>query len=89
MACREAVVSVGQWIGQTKRTLVYGGARKGWMELLANTVKERGGRVLGVTAVADTLENAIAKAYEHTKKVHMDHSFYRSDIGQRALKALK
>ena len=48
-----------------------------------------GGRVLGVTAVADTLENAIEKAYVHTKKVHMDNSFYRSDIGQRALKALK
>ena len=48
-----------------------------------------GGRVLGVTAVADTLENAIAKAYVHTKKVHMDNSFYRNDIGQRALKALQ
>lgn len=48
-----------------------------------------GGRVLGVTAIADTLEEAIAKAYAHTKKVHMDNSFYRNDIGQRALKALR
>ncbi|MBQ5826983.1 MAG: TIGR00730 family Rossman fold protein [Bacteroidaceae bacterium] len=62
--CREAVVSVGQWIGETKRTLVYGGARKGWMELLASTVKESGGRVLGVVPqilverglVSDTLD---------------------------------
>ena len=48
-----------------------------------------GGRVLGVTAVADTLQEAIATAYVHTKKVHMDNSFYRNDIGQRALKALQ
>ena len=63
-ACRDAVISVGQWIGQTRRTLVYGGARKGWMELLASTVKESGGRVLGVVPqilverglVSDTLD---------------------------------
>ena len=48
-----------------------------------------GGRVLGVTAIADTLQEAIAKAYVHTEKVHMDNSFYRNDIGQRALKALQ
>ncbi|MBQ4563747.1 MAG: phosphoribosylamine--glycine ligase, partial [Lachnospiraceae bacterium] len=47
-----------------------------------------GGRVLGVTAIADTLEEAIEKSYAHTKKVKMDNSFYRNDIGQRALKAL-
>jgi len=48
-----------------------------------------GGRVLGVTAIADTLEEAVGKAYVYTKKVHMDNSFYRNDIGQRALKALQ
>ncbi len=48
-----------------------------------------GGRVLGVTAVADTLVEAIEKSYAYTKKVHMDNSFYRNDIGQRALKALQ
>ena len=48
-----------------------------------------GGRVLGVTAIADTLEEAIEKSYAHTAKVKMDNSFYRKDIGQRALKALQ
>ncbi len=48
-----------------------------------------GGRVLGVTAVAEDLKSAIEKAYVHTKKVKMDNSFYRNDIGQRALKALQ
>ncbi len=46
-----------------------------------------GGRVLGVTAIADTLENAIQKAYESVKKVKFDNIYYRNDIGSRALKA--
>ncbi|MBQ2967139.1 MAG: phosphoribosylamine--glycine ligase [Clostridia bacterium] len=46
-----------------------------------------GGRVLGVTATADTLENAIDKAYAEVKNVSFENAFYRNDIGQRALKA--
>ncbi len=48
-----------------------------------------GGRVLGATAVAGTLENAISASYEMVKKIHFDNAFYRSDIGQRALAANK
>ena len=46
-----------------------------------------GGRVLGVTATADTLEKAINKAYERVGKVDFENAFYRKDIGARALKA--
>ena len=46
-----------------------------------------GGRVLGVTAVADTLSEAIASAYSKVEKVKFDNAFYRSDIGARAMKA--
>lgn len=46
-----------------------------------------GGRVLGVTETADTLENAIAKAYESVSMVHFDNAYYRKDIGGRALAA--
>lgn len=46
-----------------------------------------GGRVLGVTAVADTLEEAVAKAYREADKVHFDGEFFRKDIGARALAA--
>ena len=46
-----------------------------------------GGRVLGVTAVADTLEGAIESAYANTEKISFGNAFYRRDIGQRALKA--
>ena len=48
-----------------------------------------GGRVLGVTAVADTLEVAINKAYKTVPDVKFDDAFYRRDIGKKALEALK
>ena len=44
-----------------------------------------GGRVLGVTETADTLENAIAKAYETVKTVNFANAYYRKDIGKKAL----
>ena len=46
-----------------------------------------GGRVLGVTATAPTLKEAIDRAYENIQKVHFDNAYCRRDIGQRALKA--
>ena len=46
-----------------------------------------GGRVLGATAIADSLEEAIKKAYKATKEIKFENGFYRSDIGQKALKA--
>ena len=48
-----------------------------------------GGRVLGVTAVADTLEAAVKKAYAKTETVDFANGFYRHDIGARALAAKK
>ena len=48
-----------------------------------------GGRVLGVTAVADTLQDAITAAYGKVDVIRFDNAFCRRDIGQRALKALK
>lgn len=46
-----------------------------------------GGRVLGVTERASTLEEAIEKAYQSVEKIHFDNAFYRKDIGKRALAA--
>ena len=48
-----------------------------------------GGRVLGVTAVADDLKTAISYAYDAVKEVKFQNARCRSDIGQRALKAFK
>ena len=46
-----------------------------------------GGRVLGATAVADTLGNAIHEAYKMVETIHFDNAFYRHDIGTKAMKA--
>ena len=48
-----------------------------------------GGRVLGVTAVEDTLEAAVASAYGKVAEVSFGNAYYRSDIGARALMAKK
>jgi phosphoribosylamine--glycine ligase len=44
-----------------------------------------GGRVLGVTAVADTLEAALHDAYEMAGRISFEGAWYRRDIGARAL----
>ena len=48
-----------------------------------------GGRVLGVTAVEDTLPAAIKAAYKRVSTVSFGNAFFRHDIGQRALRALE
>ena len=48
-----------------------------------------GGRVLGVTAVADDLVSAIDAAYGKVAKVSFEKAHYRHDIGARARKALE
>jgi len=47
-----------------------------------------GGRVLGCTAVADTLAEAIDAAYRLTDLVTFENAYMRRDIGQRALKGV-
>ena len=44
----ESARRIGEWIGQTGKTLIYGGANLGLMECVARTVKENGGKVIGV-----------------------------------------
>lgn len=48
-----------------------------------------GGRVLNVTAIADTVAEAQARAYEAVKRVDWPEGFYRSDIGWRAVEREK
>jgi phosphoribosylamine--glycine ligase len=43
-----------------------------------------GGRVLGVTAIGDTLEAALRLAYQATAEIHFDGMHYRKDIGASA-----
>jgi len=45
-----------------------------------------GGRVLAVTAAAESLDEALHSAYEAMGKIHFEGMYYRRDIGHRALK---
>ena len=58
-------------------------------KLDGDTLVTSGGRVTGTTAVADSLEEAIREAYRISDGVHFENAYRRSDIGQRALQALK
>lgn len=45
-----------------------------------------GGRVLGVSAVADTLAEAVRAAYGKVEKISFENACYRTDIGKKALR---
>ena len=64
-------------------TFVAGGAMKD------GKLVTSGGRVTGTTAIADSLEEAIKEAYRLSDGVKFEGAYRRSDIGQRALQALK
>ena len=44
-----------------------------------------GGRVLGITNIADTLDKAIKLSYEDAKQISFEGAYYRKDIGEKAL----
>ena len=48
-----------------------------------------GGRVLGVTARAPRLDEAVSRAYEAARLISFEDMYYRKDIGARALRAPK
>ncbi len=50
-------------------------------------VRTSGGRVLCVTALADSVKQAQAKAYDAARGIHFDGMQYRRDIGHRAINA--
>ena len=45
-----------------------------------------GGRVLGVSAVGDTLEQALQLSYDKIKEIHFTDMHYRTDIGRKVVK---
>lgn len=51
-------------------------------------VKTNGGRVLGVTALGEGIKDAMDKAYDACDKISWSGSFYRKDIGARAIARL-
>ena len=63
--------------------IFHAGTKKQDGEILTN-----GGRVLGVTALGDTLESAIEKAYSTIEKISWQHKYCRKDIGKKGLSYL-
>ncbi len=49
------------------------------------TIVTDGGRVLGVVAKADSLRDAVDRAYEGVERISFQNAFYRKDIAHRAL----
>lgn len=50
-----------------------------------DAIVTQGGRVLGVTALGDTVQAAIAKAYQAVDKIRWEGVQFRTDIGKKAL----
>ncbi len=50
-----------------------------------SSILTNGGRVLGVTALGDTLESAITNAYSTTEKISWPNKYCRTDIGKKGL----
>ena len=63
--------------------IFHAGTKKQNKKIITN-----GGRVLGVTALGDTLELAINNAYDITEKISWKNKYSRTDIGKKGLKHL-
>jgi phosphoribosylamine--glycine ligase len=57
-------------------------------KLDAGRVVSDGGRVLGVTALGETLAAAKARAYQAAQRIDFTGAFYRRDIGDKAIQNL-
>ena len=58
-------------------------------KLLDGEVVTAGGRVLGVTAIGDTIREAKDRAYAAVAKIHYQDACYRTDIAQKAIDRLE
>ncbi len=69
-------------VDRKKADVFYAGVSEKDGELVTS-----GGRVLGVTAIAATLPEAVKTAYSEVEKINFEKQFFRRDIGKRALEA--
>lgn len=80
------VISGLDEMGQTKNCFTYhAGTKLDDNGMFINA----GGRVLGVTATANSLSDALEIAYNGVESINWKNVHYRHDIGQKALKVLK
>ncbi len=69
---------------ETKKAIVFHAGTKE----VDNQITAVGGRVLGVTALGENIQDAISNAYSAVSKINWDFVYYRKDIGQKAVKHL-
>lgn len=90
------VMASGGYPGPVKNGFAIGGLEKlereaGLLAFHAGTASQEGhlmtagGRVLGITALADDIPAAVARAYEGVGMVCFEGAYYRRDIAHRAL----
>lgn len=65
----EKASELGEWMGQNKKTLVYGGANLGLMECVAKAAKENGGFVMGVVPTKLEERGAVSDLLDVTFRV--------------------
>ena len=74
----EKARELGEWMGQTKKTLVYGGANLGLMECVAKATRENGGFVMGVVPTKLEERGAVSDLLDVTFRV--DNLSERKDV---------
>ncbi len=65
-------------LADKQNILVYHSGTK----LMGNEFYTNGGRVLGITAIAENLDEAIRICYDNIKEINFENMYYRKDIGK-------
>lgn len=78
------ITGLGKAHSDSNVVVFQAGTTKSYNQLITN-----GGRVLGVTARAASLEEAISRAYQATEKIKFKGKYLRTDIGAKGLAKLR
>lgn len=74
----ESARQIGKWMGESNKTLIYGGANLGLMERIAGAVKEYGGTVIGVVPSKLEENGKVSKYLD--QMIHTQNLSDRKDI---------
>ena len=74
----ESARQIGKWMGESNKTLIYGGANLGLMECIAGAVKEYGGTVIGVVPSKLEENGKVSKCLD--QMIHTQNLRDRKDI---------
>ncbi|MEY8708137.1 TIGR00730 family Rossman fold protein [Bacteroides faecichinchillae] len=74
----ESARQIGKWMGESNKTLIYGGANLGLMECIAGAVKEYGGTVIGVVPSKLEENGKVSKYLD--QMIHTQNLSDRKDI---------